>query len=762
MKTRKTGKKILVILLLLSLISGSLYFFFSRDNTLVENVKKTTAVLLKKEYIPDQTLPFESRLVMHKKDSVYQNFRNKYRFHYQMLGLYSFEDSSRLIVISEPPPYFDLDTIKSVFAKFTHGIETRSHKIGYDGRITDVLISVNNATSENLEHLIADLNKLLFLSDYKPFAENLDSLEKRTYFSDNNLDYQITLYEFNDWFIENNEQFIQLHDTVTTETIASIMQEKKRGVYFSRLPGFVAWAISKKSDLSEQLQHIRQFTLDADLVLGALSDSATLVIIGREREATLQELPPLNVETILLLASITEKELSQSLDINDFLAGKMKDGRDWCPTYLSKELENTEFGHLLTITDVLLKDWSEKGTIKEAYYRYPKPGYYPFDKPLFRKLGLNELVYNWNTANTMYAIDLNDITIYTLNRTGSLPVSYFHSQERSTSVGRKYENQAFSYFANSGNTDLARVVQYTALYQLFIDNEITYSGDIHSAFPANKPYLLKKPTEALLTFLKEMTPQQIELLSDTLSALKFSDYQKEKVDEQLADNEKKYNFIYSDTQKESIYKDVQKNAKDKLSGELKQARTMLNGLSEDDFTKLARYLSYPRGVRINNRERYAIMLKGKKMNELLHVIGKNYLYLIDFDLAKIKDYYVANLSKTSAPYVKTPSVIITFNDFLTTGGHNLSSKINRVNSLTNYKSSSSGSPKPSTSKPQTTSQPKSTTSPQAKSTTPSSGSKPSPKASTGSKPASTQTMTKPATRPRSEVIPSTNRVQRGF
>ena len=37
--------------------------------------------------------------------------------------------------------------------------------------------------------------------------------------------------------------------------------------------------------------------------------------------------------------------------------------------------------------------------------------------------------------------------------------------------------------------------------------------------------------------------------------------------------------------------------------------------------------------------------------------------------------------------MKTSSLIITFNDLLTTGGHNLSSRISRVNSMTHYKQS---------------------------------------------------------------------------
>jgi hypothetical protein len=386
------------------------------------------------------------------------------------------------------------------------------------------------------------LYKELYFSDYKIKPLALPVKNKRVYFTKSNIDYRISLHEFNEWFMENDELFILLDDTSRTETIKTIFNEQKRGIYFSQLPGFVAWAIAKKSDLSEQLAFIRQFTLDADLILGAISDSATLVVIGREREASLDELPPLNIESILLLASITEKELSQSLDINDLMAGKMRNGRDWCPTYLSKELENTEFGHLLTITDILLKDWSEKGTIQEASYRYPKPNYYPFDKPLFRKLGLNELVYNWNTANAMYAIDLDDITVYTLNRTGSLPVSYFNSQERSVSIGQRYENQAYHYFATVGNTDLARVVQYTALYQLFIDNGITYSGNVYTAFPKNKPYLLQKPASTLMLIFKNLSQEDVNNFADTLSKIRFTEYQKEKVVEKLRGHEQQYNY----------------------------------------------------------------------------------------------------------------------------------------------------------------------------------------------------------------------------
>jgi hypothetical protein len=683
------NKKLYYTFTLLFIITILVIILFSNEKVM-ETIRKQTAQILKTEFIPNQNRNLENCEVFVQKDSIYDDFRGKYRFQFQTIGIATFSDSSRLIVISEPPPHFEIDSIKSILSKFTHLGETKNHKFGYDGFVTDILISMANATDENVQNIVRNLSEALYLSDYKPIFITLPVENERVYFSEENLDYQISLYEFNEWFLVNDEPFIQLQDTNTIYTVASIFENKTTGVFFSQLPGFVAWSLPKKSDIADHIRDIRQFTLDADLILGALADTSMLVIIGREREAPLYELPPLYVETILLLASVTEKELSQSLDINDFLAGKMKSGRDWCPTYLSKELEHTEFGNLMTLTDILLKDWSESGTIGEYNFKYPKPKYYPFRRPLFRMLGLSELVYNWNTANAMYAIDLPEATIYTLNRTGSLPVSYFNSQERAQSVGRQYERQAYNYFANLGNTDLVRVVQYTALYQLFIDNEITYSGETYNAFPKNKPYLLLTPTKNLLNAFKDLNDEQITFVSDSASKRMFALYQKNRVMEQIRDNETKYNYKYEELEIERIMTRVKNDNKDRLLGEFRSVRGMLQNLSEEQFNSLARQLAYPRGQRVNDQATYQTYLRAKKLNGLLHSLGKNNLDLLGLDLNSVKNFFVNNLSNSFAKYLKTPSVIITYNDMMTTGGHNLSSKISRVNSMQNYKRDGGG------------------------------------------------------------------------
>ena len=692
-----------------------------------ESVRRESARLFDYEYIPNQNIDIDRCQAAEMTDSIYKDFRKKYRFHYQTVGLASFADSSRLILLSDIPPHFETDSIAPIFAEFTHKTELRKHPIGYDGYTTDVVILLGNATQENCNRLIKRLNRELFFSDYKPTVMKLPAEEKRCYFVKENIDYQITLEEFNTWFMEEGEGFIRLDDTNTVLTISDIFAKKERGVFFSQQPGFVAWALAKNADIAGYgqgarvpydgqgartpldgqgarvpldgqgartpldgqgaLAPIRQFTLDADLILGALADSSTLVIIGRERQSPLHELPPLQIESILLLAATTEKELSQSLDINDLMAGKMNNGRDWCPTYLSKELENTEFGDLMTITDVLLKDWSEHGTIQEGYYRYPEPGYYPFDKPLFKKLGLNELVYNWNTAGAMYAIDREGYTIYTLGRTGSLPVSYFNSQERSESIGYRYENQAYHYFATLGNTDLARVVQYTALYQLFIDNNISYSGNTYPSFPKNKPFLLYKPSKDLLDKIRQLDEEEISLLADSLSQRSFKSYQKERVDKRLRENEQKHNISYSEEQIDVIYQNVHRDTKAGIGRSIQEVKGMLGGLSEEQFKQLARFLSYPRGVKIHDRESYNTMLRGRRVNQLMREVGKNNLDLMGIDLKDVKNWFAANLKGNAGRYMKTSSLIITYADMLTTGGHNLSSRINRVNSMTNYKRS---------------------------------------------------------------------------
>ena len=157
------------------------------------------------------------------------------------------------------------------------------------------------------------------------------------------------------------------------------------------------------------------------------------------------------------------------------------------------------------------------------------------------------------------------------------------------------------------------------------------------------------------------------------------------------------------------------------------------------------------------------MLQSRKVNHLLNSINKSNLYTLNIDLNDFKNNYVTHLNTSSAPYVKTPSVIITFNDFYTTGGHNLSSKINRVNSMTHYKKTIyTPPPEENTEKPVQVNVPK-LSQPTASTPSVKTQKKASSKTTVTTKTHTSSTQSqKTSTRPRSAVISSARRTQRGF
>lgn len=747
----KSKRKIFITVFILALAGLGGYFAFKTDT-----VKRQTAKLMKVEFIPNQDFDINQTLSVKQKDSVYKNFRKRCPFHFQMLGLEKFSDSSYLFIASEPAHFVKPDSMLKVFQKYNIHAEIKTHPVGYDGWVKDMLICVGRATTENITNLTKDLNKVLYLSDYKSYAVHLPLDTSRVYYGNKNLNYRIALSEINQWFITDKEAFVDLPDTAHVFDVPSVLKNRKTGVFYSRQPGFVIWSIDKKKDMSLQQAYIRKFALDADLILGAISDSATLVVIGRERESSVMELPPLNVETILLLASIKDGELSQSLDINDILAGKMTNDKDWCPTYLSPQLEHTEFGHLLTITDILLKDWSENGTLRYDSYAYPKPPYYPFDRPLFSKLGLNQLVYNWNTANTMFAYDYDKLHLYALNRTGSLPVSYFNSQNSYVSVGHGYENTAYNYFSGLCNTDLIRVVQYTSLYQLFIDNNISCKDSAN--FAKGKPYLLYNPVRTLLTNIKNLTPSYLDTISKEIGNKNYIKYHNSQLMKQIADWERINQQTIPNGRKDEIIRDAQAQNRSAIRSELSSLQSQLKGMDEQNFTNLCKYLSYPRGTQLSNVAIGKIYRIAYHAISTVFTLSKPNLNKLGVDLASVKDYYSNSLRNNSSPWMKTPSLIISYNSPRLTGGHNLSSKIRRVNSINADKAIvASGRPQyvPRNEEPVYSSSP--ATEPQGKA---------KPRTTAGVKAKAKQAPSTPPSgapaRKRSEVFSGTGRTHRGF
>nr|MCR5190561.1 hypothetical protein [Bacteroidales bacterium] len=152
------------------------------------------------------------------------------------------------------------------------------------------------------------------------------------------------------------------------------------------------------------------------------------------------------------------------------------------------------------------------------------------------------------------------------------------------------------------------------------------------------------------------------------------------------------------------------------------------------------------------------------------------------ELKDVRNSYCAQLADKSAPYLKTPSCVVTFHDFHTTGGHNLSSKIHRVNSMTGYRSSGAGTsteyypapqpdkagtaPDKNTSVPEKATPPvtkKNTTTPDKATVTKTTVSKTTGSKTTASKPTSPKSsQSTSGVRSRSSVIPAHPRTNRGL
>lgn len=148
-------------------------FTFGNRTKVVEGIKKQTATLMKREFIPDQHVNMEETIAFAKADSVHEQFRKHFRMHYQTIGTATFADSSRIILISEPAPFFETDSLEKICEKFTHETVRKQVHIGYDGRMTDIMVLLGNTTTENLNNLVAKISKHLYLSDYKPNAIDL-------------------------------------------------------------------------------------------------------------------------------------------------------------------------------------------------------------------------------------------------------------------------------------------------------------------------------------------------------------------------------------------------------------------------------------------------------------------------------------------------------------------------------------------------------------------------------------------------------------
>jgi hypothetical protein len=408
--------------------------------------------------------------------AVWKKFRKLHPYHHQALVLSGAStEGGPYLVVSEPPPHVTVEGLRAsapdvaaAIPDLIDKIEIKKHLIGHDGWVKDIVLTLKPARDAEIGAFVDKVHRYLFSTTYKVDCSDLWS-EARTLVKPSDLDRKVTAAELRKWLFEDRLTFrpIEGGETVTAE---KILADKRSGV-FQGGEGLVLWGLPRGVKLAGHRARARQFAVESDLFVGAVADANHLVMVGRQRSVPVSILPPLRAETLEILASAETDHLAQSYERNRIFAGLFDKEWDWAPIYLSSELQNSEYGSLLNITDQMLKSWSLSGLVDYERFDYPKPARWPFARPLIKVLKAQALTFNWNTASAGYMVESGGLKVFALNRTGALPVSYFpesaaKDEKAGPNVG-DYEQKAYDYFAELGDPNLVRVAEYAALYQLF-------------------------------------------------------------------------------------------------------------------------------------------------------------------------------------------------------------------------------------------------------------------------------------------------------
>lgn len=464
----------------------------------------TGTVLVEKMCPPDTVSPLSVDGVNAPAD--WRSFRKLHPYHIQQIAVGSpRSDGSRSVLITEPPPRVCLSDIQGLSAKLARARTVR-WRMGFDGWVQDVVAQIPATDSLALDMLLLDLNRLLFGTAYQARVVALGSTDATV--ETPRLDFRVTAAELREWMLTDSETFSPTGEGAGI-SLAGLLARRAHGEFFSKNPGFVLWILPRGQDVTRYLSTAQSWANDADIVLGGIADDQTVAIVGRERQVSKAILPPLRIETIHTIAGSGTDHLAQSYERTYLYSGRFDSRNDWAPIYLSPVLIDDEYGSLLNITDQLLKSWSEHGTVHYINFPYPRPERYPFDMPLHERLHAGTVTYNWNTRGAGYVADENGYRVYALNRTGALPVSYFAGDEQSKSEEtNNAEEVAYEYFASLNDPNLARVVQYAALYQLFrefgvgIPSAVGEQKDAHEA--------LRDQTERMLELLASLPAEKVQ------------------------------------------------------------------------------------------------------------------------------------------------------------------------------------------------------------------------------------------------------------
>ncbi|WP_321796834.1 hypothetical protein [Caballeronia sp. J97] len=627
-------------------------------------------------------------------------FRAVYPFNMQAIAI-SRPDAQghRTLVISEPPASVTVDDLRNLSPLMSQ-IAVKSSRIGFDGRLSDAVVDLPPASQADVDSLVASLSSLLYGTSYKAYALPITDNAPVAHLA--GLDVSLTSNQIWRWLVGDNaerddgpwtlesgakvaltlliggalcyvllrrrrfgmtlivmfvgasivanawpERGIEPSAGVlrfqplqggAPVTLRRILERGAPGVYASAERGLVVWCVARDADLGKMRAQAREFVLDADLVLGGVGFGDHVAIIGRERMNSVDALPPLRVETVMLLASANRNELAQSYERKFAFAGRVDNKRklDWAPIYLSDQLIDTEYGSLLNVTDQMLKSWSLGGSVRYVNFKYADPASISPSTPVLTKTVKDggSVTFNWNTKGAGYAIDRGGFDVYALHRTGALPIDYLSRDAQNV---RDAEDAAYDWFGTLGDANLARVVEYAALYQLFVHFDIRASA-------------AAAPHAPRFNRFHDATGRMIE----KLAALDFSMRAGDEKQPGIAD------FIRRAQTTQSALRTYLQNATDA------QRDALIDAVADPVAFRLA--------VFKDDEPSQKMAGLASRISELIQVV------MLDSDArSSVAEAYIGDWNKRpDKGWIRTPSVVFSSARMLgsdVTGGHNLSATV---------------------------------------------------------------------------------------
>lgn len=427
--------------------------------------------------------------------NIWSKYRAQRPFPLQTLA-FANSSSGGVLIITEPAlSRDDLEaTVRDIFGDDV-GLEAQRWMVGLDGWLGDLVVTLPAETAPATNDPLDDevfRDRLSLLAEAlwgTSFGLYLDdakaSWSKQARSAAPNL--SINPVELQAWIFDPDTSW---RDPAggDARNFTQIAEDQDSGTFIADPGTLVVFLIEgqaiRAGSFPERRADFRRFAVLSDIVIGAVWNETTgdLAIVGRKRQLPISAMQPLRFETLASLAAQKGDSLSQSYERTLPLAGKLPSGiyagKDWAPIYLSYDLIDTEYGALLNITDQMLKSWSSAGEIQYVYFDYPlrpAPGQFVFGKKsissiLHEKSGGSSVLFNWNTAGGAAIVTDANWSILSPTKTSSLPITYGAELVRGEGMQmgdltREYEDQAYDFYSNLGDPNLARVVSYATIFQ---------------------------------------------------------------------------------------------------------------------------------------------------------------------------------------------------------------------------------------------------------------------------------------------------------